>query len=63
MASQFTHPGEIRGEFTRDNSEMGSAAPAMPDGEWQAYGRTEHGDRYSPLRQITPQNAYRLEEA
>lgn len=35
----------------------------MPDGEWQAYGRTEHGDRYSPLRQITPQNAYRLEEA
>uniref|UniRef100_UPI0028A92F07 outer membrane protein assembly factor BamB family protein n=1 Tax=Pseudomonas sp. TaxID=306 RepID=UPI0028A92F07 len=63
LASQFTHPGEVFGELGRDNSEMGSAAPAMPDGDWQAYGRTEHGDRYSPLRQITAQNAYRLEEA
>ncbi|MBV4490174.1 glucose/quinate/shikimate family membrane-bound PQQ-dependent dehydrogenase [Pseudomonas oryzicola] len=63
LASQFTHPGEVFGELGRDSSEMASAAPAMPDGDWQAYGRTEHGDRYSPLRQITPQNAYRLEEA
>ena len=63
IASQFTSPGEIHGELGRDGSEMASAAPSMPDGEWQAYGRTEHGDRYSPLRQITAQNAYRLEEA
>jgi quinoprotein glucose dehydrogenase len=38
---------------------MTSTAPAMPDGDWQAYGRTEFGDRYSPLRQITPQNVGR----
>ncbi|HCL54231.1 MAG TPA: membrane-bound PQQ-dependent dehydrogenase, glucose/quinate/shikimate family, partial [Pseudomonas sp.] len=63
VASQFTHPGEVYGELGRDTSEMASTAPAMPDGEWHAYGRTEHGDRYSPLRQITAQNAYRLEEA
>ncbi|MFK3909708.1 glucose/quinate/shikimate family membrane-bound PQQ-dependent dehydrogenase [Pseudomonas monteilii] len=63
IGSQFTHPGEIQGELGRDTSEMASAAPSMPEGDWQAYGRTEHGDRYSPLRQITPQNVSRLEEA
>jgi len=63
IGSQFTHPGEIQGELGRDTSEMASAAPLMPEGDWQAYGRTEHGDRYSPLRQITPQNVSRLEEA
>lgn len=63
IASQFTHPGEIKGQLGRDGSEMSSTAPDMPDGEWQAYGRTEFGDRYSPLRQITPHNVHKLEEA
>lgn len=63
VASQFTHPGEIKGELGRDGSELSSTAPAMPDGDWQAYGRTEFGDRYSPLRQITPNNVHKLEEA
>ncbi len=63
IASQFTHPGEIKGELGRDTTTLFSTAPDMPDGEWQAYGRTEFGDRYSPLRQITPTNIYQLEEA
>lgn len=63
VASQFTHPGEIKGELGRDGSELSNTAPAMPDGDWQAYGRTEFGDRYSPLRQITPNNVHKLEEA
>ncbi|MGE8408249.1 MAG: glucose/quinate/shikimate family membrane-bound PQQ-dependent dehydrogenase [Pseudomonas sp.] len=63
IASQFTHPGEIKGELGRDTTTLGSTAPDMPDGDWQAYGRTEYGDRYSPLRQITPTNIYQLEEA
>ena len=42
---------------------MTTLPPEMPDGEWQAYGRTEFGDRYSPLRQITPHNVHKLEEA
>ncbi|WP_175652278.1 glucose/quinate/shikimate family membrane-bound PQQ-dependent dehydrogenase [Pseudomonas sp. Marseille-P9899] len=63
IASQFTYPGEIKGELGRDTTTLGSTAPDMPDGEWQAYGRTEFGDRYSPLRQITPTNIYQLEEA
>ncbi len=35
----------------------------MPPGEWHAYGRTGHGQRYAPLAQITVQNVSRLEEA
>ncbi len=39
------------------------AAPAdgVPPGEWHAYGRTGHGQRYSPLAQITPGNVKSLE--
>ena len=32
----------------------------MPDGDWNSYGRSAHGDRYSPLAQITPQNVNKL---
>ena len=35
----------------------------VPDGEWHAYGRTQHGMRYSPLAQLTPSNVARLEKA
>ncbi|NBA94542.1 glucose/quinate/shikimate family membrane-bound PQQ-dependent dehydrogenase [Pseudomonas sp. R5(2019)] len=63
VASLFTNPGEIHGQFDRDSADMPSTAPAMPEGEWQAYGRTEFGDRYSPLTQITPDNAKNLQEA
>lgn len=42
-----------------------SSAPAdsVPAGEWHAYGRTGHGQRYSPLVQITPDNVRQLEMA
>ncbi|PWB33279.1 membrane-bound PQQ-dependent dehydrogenase, glucose/quinate/shikimate family [Pseudomonas sp. SDI] len=63
IGSQFTSPGEIHGKLGRDGGELRSAAPDMPDGDWQAYGRTEFGDRYSPLRQITPDNVHKLQEA
>jgi quinoprotein glucose dehydrogenase len=60
IASQFTNPGEIKGQLDRDTAGTTSAAPAMPDGDWQSYGRTAFGDRYSPLAQITPDNAHKL---
>ncbi|MGC5703185.1 glucose/quinate/shikimate family membrane-bound PQQ-dependent dehydrogenase [Pseudomonas sp. NFXW11] len=63
IGSQFTNPGEISGDLGRDSADMASTAPAMPDGEWQAYGRSEFGDRYSPLKQITPANVGKLQEA
>ena len=35
----------------------------VPPGEWHAYGRTELGQRYSPLAEITPANLSQLEVA
>jgi quinoprotein glucose dehydrogenase len=63
LASQFTHPGEIKGTLNRDSAGTANTAPAMPDGDWQSYGRTAYGDRYSPLAQITPDNVSKLEPA
>lgn len=47
---------------------MGAAASsppadAVPAEDWHAYGRTGHGQRYSPLAQITPDNVKQLEIA
>jgi quinoprotein glucose dehydrogenase len=63
VASQFTHPGEIKGSLDRDSAGTANTAPAMPDGDWQSYGRTAYGDRYSPLAQITPENVHQLQPA
>ncbi len=63
VASQFTSYGDVSGDLGRDTADMTSAAPAQPDGDWQSYGRTEFGERYSPLKQITPQNIGKLTEA
>ncbi|MCX7078813.1 MAG: membrane-bound PQQ-dependent dehydrogenase, glucose/quinate/shikimate family, partial [Pseudomonas sp.] len=61
LASQFTNPGEIKGQLDRDAVPgMTNTAPAMPDGDWNSYGRSAHGDRYSPLAQITAQNVSKL---
>ncbi|MDQ2081976.1 membrane-bound PQQ-dependent dehydrogenase, glucose/quinate/shikimate family [Xanthobacteraceae bacterium Astr-EGSB] len=40
-----------------------ATASDVPAGEWPAYGRTNAGQRYSPLTQITPQNVANLEVA
>ncbi|MGX9721319.1 membrane-bound PQQ-dependent dehydrogenase, glucose/quinate/shikimate family [Stenotrophomonas acidaminiphila] len=40
---------------------LGDDAP--PPGEWRAYGRSDYGQRYSPLAQITPANVGRLQLA
>ena len=37
--------------------------PAQPDEDWRAYGRTQFGQRYSPLTQITPDNVKNLKVA
>ncbi|WP_455924250.1 glucose/quinate/shikimate family membrane-bound PQQ-dependent dehydrogenase [Pseudomonas putida] len=63
VAAQFTSYGDISGDLGRDGTDMTSAAPAQPDGDWQSYGRTEFGERYSPLKQITPANVGKLTEA
>ncbi|MGY4317465.1 membrane-bound PQQ-dependent dehydrogenase (glucose/quinate/shikimate family) [Bradyrhizobium sp. JR3.5] len=40
-----------------------SEADPQPDGDWRAYGRTQFGQRYSPLKQITPDNVGNLKVA
>ncbi len=63
LASQFTNPGEMvkTGQLDRDAVPgMASAAPHQADGDWNSYGRSAFGDRYSPLAQITPQNVGKL---
>jgi quinoprotein glucose dehydrogenase len=63
LASQFTDPGAMvkKGQLDRDAVPgMASTAPAQADGDWNSYGRSAFGDRYSPLAQITPENAHKL---
>jgi quinoprotein glucose dehydrogenase len=38
-------------------------ATDQPDEDWRAYGRTQSGQRYSPLAEITPANAKNLKVA
>ncbi|WP_288252141.1 membrane-bound PQQ-dependent dehydrogenase, glucose/quinate/shikimate family [uncultured Hydrogenophaga sp.] len=54
FATQGSLPGP-RGSLAQGNG--------VPAGEWHAYGRTGHGQRYAPLAQITPENVGQLEEA
>lgn len=63
--SVFATPHDKSGAF--GDEKMAAAAEiatdGVPDGEWQAYGRTAYGRRYSPLDQITPANVSDLEVA
>ena len=56
-------PNGVRGELptARAPQPAQSSQSNIPDGDWHAYGRTGFGQRYSPLDQITPDNADRLE--
>ncbi|WP_136066639.1 membrane-bound PQQ-dependent dehydrogenase, glucose/quinate/shikimate family [Modicisalibacter radicis] len=62
----YTHPNEVPaiadGSLATD---VGSAQPAdtPADSDWTAYGRDSAATRYSPLDQVTPANADRLEVA
>lgn len=52
-----TLPARSAGEVAK------SAVDQIPDGDWDAYGRTNFGQRYSPLSQITPENVSKLKVA
>lgn len=62
--SMFQSPHDTAGSFP--DAKMAATKnvdSGVPDGEWQAYGRTEAGRRYSPLAQITPDNIDKLKVA
>ncbi|MFP5075780.1 glucose/quinate/shikimate family membrane-bound PQQ-dependent dehydrogenase [Rhizobium sp. YIM 134829] len=52
--------GELPTAVANANPNLGGDVPA---GEWHQYGRTQYGQRYSPLDQITAANVSGLEEA
>ncbi|WLD56825.1 glucose/quinate/shikimate family membrane-bound PQQ-dependent dehydrogenase [Salinispirillum sp. LH 10-3-1] len=63
LGSLFNNPHEFSGRL---NMQVVSESPNLgdsPDDSWYAYGRSNMGQRYSPLGQITPQNIGQLEEA
>lgn len=63
VTTWLVDPFAIEGEVA-DVSRLAAAnGDGIPAGEWHAYGRTGHGQRYAPLDQITPDNVNELEIA
>lgn len=60
-ATWFFDPHDVGGELPARDLPL--AAAPVPDGDWVAYGRTGFGQRYSPLREITPENVANLRPA
>lgn len=63
LGSLLTDPhrmeGQLAGDVTSENPRLGDS----PKEDWLAWGRSNMGQRYSPLDQITPDNVDQLEEA
>lgn len=63
-ASMVTQPYDTVGTFDAARvAQPPQSSDAVADGNWSAYGRTDAGQRYSPLDQITPENVKDLEVA
>lgn len=62
VASWVVDPFATEGRLPGPRGAL-AQANGVPAGEWHAYGRTGHGQRYAPLAQITPENVGQLQEA
>ncbi|AZV38054.1 membrane-bound PQQ-dependent dehydrogenase, glucose/quinate/shikimate family [Komagataeibacter xylinus] len=58
-------PQDIAGSLppVAQNAPEPGDAHQMPDEDWQAYGRTQFGDRFSPLKQVNASNVGKLKVA
>jgi quinoprotein glucose dehydrogenase len=63
VVSWFGEPHRIEGNAPGIRAEAPADPSDVPPGEWHAYGRTGHAQRYSPLDQITPENVSKLDVA
>ncbi|MXV44746.1 membrane-bound PQQ-dependent dehydrogenase, glucose/quinate/shikimate family [Saccharibacter sp. 17.LH.SD] len=60
----FMDPSDQAGSLPTTIANMHPANPEnVPDEEWHAYGRTQAGDRWSPLTQINSKNVNKLKVA
>ncbi|WP_191058184.1 glucose/quinate/shikimate family membrane-bound PQQ-dependent dehydrogenase [Geminicoccus harenae] len=62
-ASLLHDPHDMPGRLPSDPVTPAAAESPVPPGEWHHYGRTLHGQRYSPLDQIDTANVGQLEVA
>lgn len=62
LGSIWTNPKEFAGTLDMQVDTEFPKLGNSPDASWYAYGRTNMGQRYSPLDQITPRNVAQLEE-
>jgi len=62
-ASLLHDPHDMPGRLPSDPVTPAAAESPVPPGEWHHYGRTLHGQRYSPLDQINAENVDQLEVA
>ncbi|MGY1424849.1 glucose/quinate/shikimate family membrane-bound PQQ-dependent dehydrogenase [Lysobacter sp. A289] len=63
VTSWWNDPHRIEGNAPGSRPATGAITEAVPADEWHAYGRTQQGQRYSPLTQLTPANVADLEVA
>jgi quinoprotein glucose dehydrogenase len=64
LASTLSSPSsEIDGELTMNETGVSSNTGDVPEDSWLAYGRSNMGQRFSPLKQINPDNVGDLELA
>lgn len=61
--SIFNDPQEINGTISRAQPETSTPVAGVAEADWPAYGRTQAGERYSPLNQINVDNVKNLEVA
>lgn len=59
----FNDPQEIHGDIPAIQPEAAAAVPGIDNRDWPAYGRTQAGVRYSPLKQINDTNVGELKQA
>jgi quinoprotein glucose dehydrogenase len=62
-AASLMHAPGVAGQLAIDDHALDSHDRSVPDTDWQFYGRTAKGDRYSPLDQINAANVKGLKVA
>lgn len=59
----MTPPTTVEGQLTRSVTTSNADLGDVDEGDWNAYGRSNLGQRFSPLDQITPDNVDQLQLA
>ncbi|HEX8534169.1 MAG TPA: membrane-bound PQQ-dependent dehydrogenase, glucose/quinate/shikimate family [Allosphingosinicella sp.] len=63
LSAMLSDEHDLEGSLPARGSQSAASMEGLPDDDWWTYGRTWRGNNWSPLRQITPANAHRLEPA